>query len=44
VIYPEFGDLPITQLTPRMLDEWCRKLARQLAKASFARMPIFSFA
>ena len=27
VIYPEFGDLPITQLTPRMLDEWYRKLA-----------------
>ena len=27
VIYPEFGDLPITELTPRMLDEWYRKLA-----------------
>ena len=27
VIFPEFGDLPITDLTPRMLDECYRKLA-----------------
>jgi integrase len=27
VIFPEFGDLPITELTPRHLDEWYRKLA-----------------
>jgi len=27
VIFPEFGDLPITDLTPRLLDEWYRKLA-----------------
>jgi integrase len=27
VIFPEFGDLPIADLTPRMLDEWYRKLA-----------------
>jgi len=27
VIFPEFGDLPISDLTPRMLDEWYRKLA-----------------
>jgi len=27
VIFPEFGDLPIAELTPRHLDEWYRKLA-----------------
>jgi len=27
VIFPEFGDLPITELSPRLLDEWYRKLA-----------------
>ncbi|HEX3333798.1 MAG TPA: hypothetical protein VHS57_05620, partial [Acidimicrobiales bacterium] len=27
VIFPEFGDVPIADLTPRHLDEWYRKLA-----------------
>ena len=27
VIFPEFGDMPIADLTPRHLDEWYRKLA-----------------
>jgi hypothetical protein len=26
-IFPEFGDVPIGELTPRHLDEWYRKLA-----------------
>jgi len=26
VIFPEFGDMPIVELTPRHLDEWYRKL------------------
>ncbi len=26
-IFPEFGDVPIAELTPRHLDEWYRKLA-----------------
>jgi integrase len=27
VIFPEFGDMPISDLTPRHLDEWYRKLS-----------------
>ena len=27
VIFPEFGDMPIAELNPRLLDEWYRKLA-----------------
>jgi integrase len=43
VIYPEFGDVPIADLTPRHLDEWYRKLAtgegrdRPLKAASIRR-------
>ncbi len=43
VIYPEFGDVPIADLTPRHLDEWYRKLAtgegrdRPLKPASIRR-------
>ena len=43
VIFPEFGDVPIADLTPRHLDEWYRKLAtgegreRTLKPASIRR-------
>jgi integrase len=43
VIFPEFGDVPISDLTPRHLDEWYRKLAagegreRPLKPASIRR-------
>ena len=43
VIFPEFGDLPIAELTPRHLDEWYRKLvtgegrARPLKATSIRR-------
>ena len=43
VIHPDFGDVPIAELTPRHLDEWYRKLAtgegrdRPLKPASIRR-------
>jgi len=43
VIFPELGDVPVSELTPRHLDEWYRKLragegrARPLSAASVRR-------